>query len=72
MDENKLGKYQLFSANVNFALGTLFLLQYKGVFSAPEIFSQNLYCALTAAAYVCAALDLIRYMRGGKQNEKNK
>lgn len=72
MDENKLGKYQLFSANVNFAFGTLFLLQYRGVLSTPDVFPPSLYRALTAAAYVCALFDLIRYMRGGKQNEKNK
>lgn len=72
MDENKLGKYQLFSANVNFILGTLFLMQYNGVLSAPDVIPHNIYMALSAATYVCAVFDLIRYMRGGKKNETDK
>ena len=72
MDENKLGKYQLLSANVNFAFGTLFLLQYNGVLSAPDVIPHNVYMAVSAAAYVCALSDLIRYMRGGKKHESHK
>lgn len=66
-DLEKLEKFQLISANVNFALGTLWLLQYTGVMASPEYMSDKLYLGLTIAAYACAAMDMLRYMLGGKQ-----
>lgn len=68
MDKNLIPKLHFISANVNFILGTIWLLNYTGVFYTLDFIPRNVYLGLTIASYFCAVLDLIRYMRSGKSD----
>ncbi|MBQ0037497.1 MAG: hypothetical protein KBS74_02375 [Clostridiales bacterium] len=67
MDKNQWAKANYLSANVNFAAGTLFLLNYTGVLPL-DFVPRGLFLALTVSSYLCAGLDLLRYVRGGNNS----
>ena len=64
MSKEKLSKLRFWAANMDFALGTLFLLEYTAVLPVPPRLSPTVFLVLTLMSYTSAVVGLFYYVRG--------